>query len=293
MISTDHNPSTPLHPLNSFKDLPMSYILRQALFRNCYIILSPLHEEVTEHHDIFIQLHKFLSLKYIQCSILERTQRSTKMLKKSLLLALIHFIMIRAPSSEFVSLSIPSWQILTGHAQPFRGARDLAFCLKVPLDSLLIWASSEGSGETAQMRRLARTFAARIGYKYQIRLTRSIWSMFWSLEACSWPFGLSSYSSFFPNKTFISYPLWNCTTQPKSAEARKHQQNDLCIQWRQISLCICPGWSESSLGEQVIFFWFCCAPAQIWLVFLQDFLFQQQLEVEVSSKCNLDIVQVI
>ena len=81
---------------------------------------------------------------------------------------------IWAPSSEFVSLSIPSWQTLTAHAQPFRGARDLAFCLKVPLDSLLVWASSEGSGETARMRRLAWTFAARIDYKYQIRLTRSI-----------------------------------------------------------------------------------------------------------------------
>ena len=81
---------------------------------------------------------------------------------------------IRAPSSEFVSSSIPSWQILTAHAQPFRGARNLAFCLKVPLDSLLVWASSEGSGETARMRRLAWTFAARIGDKYQIRLTRSI-----------------------------------------------------------------------------------------------------------------------
>ena len=78
-----------------------------------------------------------------------------------------------APSSEFVSSSIPSWQVLTAHAQPFRGARDLAFCLKVPLDSLLVWASSGGSGETARMRRLAWTFAARIGDKYQIRLTRS------------------------------------------------------------------------------------------------------------------------
>ena len=48
---------------------------------------------------------------------------------------------------------------------------DLAFCLKVPLDSLLVWASSRGSGETAQMRRLAWTFAARKGDKYQIRLT--------------------------------------------------------------------------------------------------------------------------
>ena len=73
-----------------------------------------------------------------------------------------------APSSEFVS-----WQISTAHVQPFRGARDLAFCLKVPLDSLLVWASSGGSGETARMRRLTWTFAARIGYKYQIRLTRS------------------------------------------------------------------------------------------------------------------------
>ena len=82
--------------------------------------------------------------------------------------------MIWAPSSEFVSSSIPSWQILTAHSQPFRGARDLAFCLKVPLDSLLVWASSGGSGKTARMRRLARTFAARIGDKYQIRLTRSI-----------------------------------------------------------------------------------------------------------------------
>ena len=77
-----------------------------------------------------------------------------------------------APSSEFVSSSIPSWPILTAHAQPFRGARDLAFCQKVPLDSLLVWASSGGSGETARMRRLAWTFAARIGDKYQIRLTR-------------------------------------------------------------------------------------------------------------------------
>ena len=80
-----------------------------------------------------------------------------------------------AASSEFVSSSIPSWHILTAHAQPFRGARDLAFCLKVPLDSLLVWASSEGSDETARMRRLAWTFAARIGDKYQIRLTRSMY----------------------------------------------------------------------------------------------------------------------
>ena len=88
-----------------------------------------------------------------------------------------------AASSEFVSSSTPSSQILTAHAQPFTGARDLAFCLKVPLDSLLVWASSGGFGETARMRRLAWTFAARIGDKDQIRLTRpkSSWKNFSSL----------------------------------------------------------------------------------------------------------------
>ena len=91
---------------------------------------------------------------------------------------LIHsFSFIWAASSDFVSSSILSWQILTAHAQPFRGARDLVFCLKVPLDSMLVWASSGGSGETARMRRLAWTFAARICDKYQIRLTRSILSL--------------------------------------------------------------------------------------------------------------------
>ena len=80
-------------------------------------------------------------------------------------------LIISGVSSEFVSSNIPSWQILTAHAQQFRGARDLGFCLKVPLDSLLVWASSGGSGETAGMRRLAWTFAARIGDKYQIHLT--------------------------------------------------------------------------------------------------------------------------
>ena len=61
-------------------------------------------------------------------------------------------------------------KILTVHAQSFRGGRDLAFCLKVPLDSLLI----ERAAEILARRRIARTFAARIGGNYQIRLTRPI-----------------------------------------------------------------------------------------------------------------------
>ena len=89
-----------------------------------------------------------------------------------------------AASSEFVSSSIPSWQISTAHAQPFRWARDLAFCLKVPLDSLLVWASSKDSGETARMRRLAWNFAARIGDKHQIRLTRPMWCRLTQCNYC-------------------------------------------------------------------------------------------------------------
>ena len=45
----------------------------------------------------------------------------------------------------------------------------------------VVWASSGGSGETAQMRRLAWTFAACIGDKYQIRLTRPNWK--WILKS--------------------------------------------------------------------------------------------------------------
>ena len=33
--------------------------------------------------------------------------------------------------------------------------------------------TNKGADQTSRMRRLAWTFAARIGYKYQIRLTRS------------------------------------------------------------------------------------------------------------------------
>ena len=112
----------------------------------------------------------------------------------------VHILIVHwAPSSEFVSSSIPSWQILTAHAQPFRGARDLAFCLKVPHDSLLVWASSGGSGETTRMHRPSWTFTARISDKYQIRLTRSNYKIGWckalqktiylvSLVLCTWCF---------------------------------------------------------------------------------------------------------
>ena len=130
------------------------------------------------------------------------------------------FILKWAPSSEFVSSSIPSWHILTAHTQPFRGARDLAFCLKVSLDSLLVWASSGGSGETARMRRLAWTFAARIGDKYQIRLTRS--KSF--LIVYHWLFLILSIVIILPSiPTRLNECYWNIT--------RMHFCDPLKINW--------------------------------------------------------------
>ena len=119
-----------------------------------------------------------------------------------------------------MSSSIPSWQILTAHAQPFRGASDLAFCLKVPLDSLLVWASSEGSGETAQMRSLAWTFAARIGYKYQIRLT---WSKYtkWCLVDLKKR----------PSKQYCSH------FDPSFLRWRRKKKLDICV-WKQTHLSV-------------------------------------------------------
>ena len=60
---------------------------------------------------------------------------------------------------------------------------------------MLVWASSRGSGETARMRRLIWTFAARIGDKYQIRLT---WPNWYNMSHAMrfWLF-LSSINSFF------------------------------------------------------------------------------------------------
>ena len=122
--------------------------------------------------------------------------------------ATVFYMAIWAPSSEFVSSSIPSWQILTAHAQPFSGARDLAFCLKVPLDSLLVWASSKGPGETTRMRRLAWIFAARKGDKNQIRLTWSISDLiikYWHLEKTCQLLNFQTFSSSNLGKTAISF----------------------------------------------------------------------------------------
>ena len=135
-----------------------------------------------------------------------------------------------APSSEFVSSSIPSWQILTAHAQPFRGARDLVFCLKVPLDSLFVWASTGGSGETARMRRLAWTFAARIGDKYQTRLARPNWltcfKLFHLARLVSAPKPVVSWNSFLCMQLMLTRKFYSFSLLPLDPWWRKghHQQ---------------------------------------------------------------------
>ena len=74
-------------------------------------------------------LFSFQELKLKQSEIYNRNHNQSKATFRS---TELHKKKKWAPSSEFVSSSIPSWQILSAHAQPFRGARDLAFCMKVP-----------------------------------------------------------------------------------------------------------------------------------------------------------------
>ena len=135
--------------------------LAQALVRLCGCTGSPEPSLVTyvdKYHNLMSWLNSYWPPLYIgqyevYCSITLHVHLTNvkNCMKSNFVTCTASFQDIWAPSSEFVSSSIPSWQILTAHAQPFRGARDLAFCLKVTLDSLLVWESSGGSGETARM----------------------------------------------------------------------------------------------------------------------------------------------
>ena len=144
-----------------------------------------------------------------------------------------------------MSSSISSWQILTAHTKPFRGARDLAFCLKAPLDSVLLWASSGGSGETARMRRLAWTFADRIGDKYQIRLTRSTCDWI-RVRKCSLADQLKG-----PLVRYY-YAVLNITENPIDSDKRMHFSCVIVFYWS-TSLKECPqvrnGFSRSKTTQ--------------------------------------------
>ena len=55
--------------------------------------------------------------------------------------------------------------------QLLKSVRDMALCLKLPLAPCIVWATSEGSGETAQMRRLARAIADCLCDKYHFHMS--------------------------------------------------------------------------------------------------------------------------
>ena len=76
-----------------------------------------------------------------------------------------------APSSEFVSSSIQSWQVLTAPSLS-EGSGIWLSVWRFLLTHCLYERAAKVLARL-RMRRLAWTFAARIGYKYQIRLTRS------------------------------------------------------------------------------------------------------------------------
>ena len=58
------------------------------------------------------------------------------------------------------------WNPSNVHVQPLIRVRDVALSLKLPLTPFVMWANSEGSGESAQMRRLAWAFAVGLCDKY-------------------------------------------------------------------------------------------------------------------------------
>ena len=61
---------------------------------------------------------------------------------------------------------LPLTHSSNAHAQPSSGARCLIFCWTLRLLPYLMYANSDGSGETARMRRLAWAFAGRLCDKY-------------------------------------------------------------------------------------------------------------------------------
>ena len=67
-------------------------------------------------------------------------------------------------SRQKCSSDFPSNQSFSAHAQSLRKAAYLVLWLKFSRGPLLTCANSTGSGETARMRRLARTFAVRVCY---------------------------------------------------------------------------------------------------------------------------------
>ena len=69
-------------------------------------------------------------------------------------------------SWDYGTFCLPQTHSSNRHAQPSSGARCLVFGRTLRLLPYFMWANSEGSGEPAQMRRLAWAFAGRLCDKY-------------------------------------------------------------------------------------------------------------------------------
>ena len=70
------------------------------------------------------------------------------------------------PAHEIMALFVLPKHSSNAHAQSSNRARSLIFCRTLCLLSCFMWVNSEGSGETARMRRLAWAFAGRLCDKY-------------------------------------------------------------------------------------------------------------------------------
>ena len=103
------------------------------------------------------------------------------------------------------------------HVQPSSGARCLIFGQTLHLLPYFMWANSEGSGETARMRRLTRAFARRLCYKYHNLL---IW-LKWESNALICPF-ISSFFflQFSTLKFFVT--LFSGTVRPRRLKIDTH-----------------------------------------------------------------------
>ena len=58
------------------------------------------------------------------------------------------------------------------HVQPLKRVRDVALRLKLPLTAFIVWANSEGSGETARIRGIIWAFAVCLFGKYHFFMCR-------------------------------------------------------------------------------------------------------------------------
>ena len=116
-------------------------------------------------------------------------------------------------SSEFVSSSIPSWQILTAHAQPFRGARDLAFCLQTGKTQIRLGGAQPHCWFCHEAAHIEiKVFPSCItNFRFSIYL---MWELLWrSQEDYSWQYMYSSHILF---KTTLEHTCrWKVSIKTK------------------------------------------------------------------------------